>query len=694
MKERLVGFTRTRLPEVTRYILIGLVITIISFLFPQDSMFNYHFEKNGLWRYQDLVAPFDFAILKPVNEYEQEVNELKSNLYPFYIKDTTIVFNQKNAFSNEFLTKLRESDIEDNLGHVRSNPDLYRQEGLKYLDEVYKRGVVKLEKQHTVNDNTLINIIIRPGEIYRSTTRGLTAEAVVKAEIVDSLKNIKQLENPLFLEEVLKNNIIPDITYNDSLSKLYHDLEISKIVNSKGKVNERDIVVRRGETIDPHTYQKLLSLQKLSKTIENNKNDFLIKGGYLLLTILLVSIFVLFFAIYHPPIFWDIRQLSFMLMWLVLYSYLVYSVKEIGFLNSYLIPFCIVPIIVKNFYNQQIALFVHVLVVLLAGFLAAQNYEFLVAQVMAGVVVMLAKVRVRDWSSFFYSMIYVWLTYTTVFIALALRNEGSFETINLEPLAWISVNILLTLLAFPLIPLLERIFGYTSELTLMELGSLDKPLLKKLSLTSPGTLQHSLQVGNLAEAAAFAIGANALLVKVAAYYHDIGKMKNPFYFIENQGKQSPHDNLTSIQSASIILEHVTEGIRIAKHEGLPKVIIDFIETHHGTTKVEYFYRKHLAANPDGDKDESKFTYTGRLPKTKEEAILMIADSIEAASKSLKILDEATIDNLVENIIAGKIQNKQLDNSNLTFEELVIIKAVFKKQLKSIYHIRIPYPERK
>ena len=695
MKERLVGFM-SKIPAVTRYIQIGLVVVIISFLLPENTVFNYSFEKNGLWRYEDLVAPFDFAVLKPTDEYEKEVGELQSKMYPFYIRDTMIAFNQKNAFSNEFLTKLRDADIEaEDLSHVRSNPDLYRQEGLRYLDKVYKRGVVKLEKQHTVSDeNTLINIINRPGEISRRTVRSVATEVEIEAGIVDSLNNASNLERPLFLEVILKNNIIANITFNDSLTRQFHNVEINRIANSEGKVSERDIIVRRGESIDANTYQKLLSLQKLSENLDDEKNELLVKGGYLLLTILLVSIFVLFFAIYHRDIFLDARHLSFMLMWLILYSYLVYSVKEIGFLNSYLIPFCIVTIVVKNFHNASIALFVHVIVVLLAGFLAAQGYEFLVAQIMAGVVVVLAKVRVRDWSSFFYSMIYVWLTYITVYMALSLRNEGTFETINLEPMAWISLNILLTLLAFPLIPLLERIFGYTSELSLMELGSLDKPLLKELSLKSPGTLQHSLQVGNLAEAAASEIGANALLVKVAAYYHDIGKTKNPFHFIENQGKRSPHESLTPLQSASIILEHVTEGIKIAKAAGLPQVIIDFIETHHGTTRVEYFYRKHIAENPGEEVDESLFTYKGRLPETKEEVLLMVADSIEAAAKSLKKFDEELIDTLVENIVAGKIKHKQFDKSNLTFEELEIIKCVFKKQLKSIYHIRIAYPDGK
>lgn len=690
MKSKFLLFLR-RIPELTRYLQIILVLVIISFIFPDYSAFHYSFEKNGVWRYADLIAPFDFAIQKEDSEYKADIDAVKAKLYPFYTKDSTIAARQRIAFSNAFLSQLMDTSIEEDLNHVRANQDLYRQLGLHYIDQSYRKGVFRLEKQHLVAGETgLINLVNRPGEFSRRMIRSLTTEEMAKEAISDSLKKAIQLERPLFLEEILKKTIIPNIIYNDTLTRMFHDEAISRISKSKDKVSEGDVIVRRSEVINSAAYQKLLSLQEIYANQESGKNEWLVFGGYFILTTLLLIVFVLFFAIFHKNIFYDLRQLSFMLMWLILYSYLVYYVNDLGFLNPYMIPFCIAPIIIKNFYNEEIALFSYVIIILIAGFLSAQGYEFLFVELLAGIVVVLAKVRVRDWSSFFQSMIYVLLTYALSHLGLSLIKEGTLANIEWQPLAWIGLNIVLTALAFPLIPLLERIFGYTSEMTLVELGSLDKPLLKELSLKAPGTLQHSLQVGNLAEAAASAIGADALLVKVAAYYHDIGKIKAPYFFVENQSGKSPHDNLTPLESAQIILDHMTEGVRMAKKERLPKILIDFIETHHGTTRVEFFYKKHLAENPDAPVDESLFRYSGRVPSTKEEIILMLADSIEAASKSLKNPDEQSIDELVEGIIEGKIKQRQFEAVDLSFKELETVKAVLKKQLKSIYHVRIAY----
>jgi cyclic-di-AMP phosphodiesterase PgpH len=277
------------------------------------------------------------------------------------------------------------------------------------------------------------------------------------------------------------------------------------------------------------------------------------------------------------------------------------------------------------------------------------------------------------------------------FIGLSLIEESNFQNFNWSVLVWLSLNGFLTLLAYPLIPLLGNFFGFTSSITLAELSDLNHPLLKELSLKTPGTLQHSLQVANLSEAAAKAINANDLLVKVAAMYHDIGKTLKSNYFIENQSGVNPHDKLPYIESAKVIIEHVTEGERMAEKANLPRVITRFITTHHGTTLVEFFYRKHLRDNSDGDKDKHHFQYPGPKPQTKEETILMLADSLEATAKSLKILDNTSIDELVERIVSEKITQGQLQDSALTFNDLEKCKTSFKQTLKNIHHVRIEYP---
>ncbi|MDH3651011.1 MAG: HDIG domain-containing protein, partial [Saprospiraceae bacterium] len=297
----------------------------------------------------------------------------------------------------------------------------------------------------------------------------------------------------------------------------------------------------------------------------------------------------------------------------------------------------------------------------------------------------------RYLSRFFRSILWILVAYALGYLGLSLIKEGSFLTIDWTVFAWLFVSVVLTLLAYPLIPLLERLFGFTSNITLSELADLDRPLLRELGVKAAGTMQHSLQVGNLSEAAVDAIGGNTLLVKVAALYHDIGKMKNPAFFIENQVDSNPHDAMPEVESAGIIIDHVTEGEKMARKHNLPNDIIRFITTHHGTTRVEYFYRKHLEKFPNGEPSEPLFRYRGPKPSTREETVLMLADSIEAACKSLKEPSEQKISEMVDSIITKKVSQDQLIGSGLTFEELEKVRTSFKSVLKSIYHIRIEYP---
>jgi putative nucleotidyltransferase with HDIG domain len=311
---------------------------------------------------------------------------------------------------------------------------------------------------------------------------------------------------------------------------------------------------------------------------------------------------------------------------------------------------------------------------------------------LAGIVAILTPFEVRNWSRFFQSMLLIFLAYAFGFLGLSLIDNGSYIGIEWSVYRWLFINVFLTLLAYPLVPLLERLFGFLSPFTLVELSDMNRPLLRELSIKAPGTLQHSLQVANLAEAAATKIKANTLLVKVAALYHDIGKITQSNYFIENKGSKNPHDNISPTESAKVIVDHVKNGVAMAKKNGLPQVLIDFIKTHHGTTRVEYFYRQHCNNTNNDIADDKDFKYPGPRPRSKEEAILMIADSLEAASKSLKEPTMEDIDQLVEKIIAGKIAHRQLENTGLSFRELQLCKSEWKKLLKSIYHVRIEYPD--
>ena len=574
---------------------------------------------------------------------------------------------------------------------VRS-PDRYSDFGKNYLKQLYKRGVVQLSDKHKGEANDFVINVIKGNTNHPQTLGNLLLVKDAKSLLTDSLP-YSRLAEPEFLLSILENSIVPNITYNDTLTNKLLDEEIGQIALYKGRVPKGEIIVTRGGFITDDIYWKLWSYKdKYEKEITNKQSYYGIFGGYFILTILIIGIFLVYVRLYAKGVFAKFNKLLFILLWLVAYSYLVYAVEELGMLSTYIIPFCIVPIVIKTFFNERLALFTHLSVILLASFISSLGYEFTFLQIIAGIAVLLSRVDTRDWTRFFYSLSAIFVVYALGYIGLSLIQEGQFADIDWRVVSWLLVSTFLTLLAYPLIPLLERLFGFTSSITLVELSDTNRPLLRRLAEEAPGTLQHSLQVANLSEAAARKIGADHLLVKAGALYHDIGKLKMPEYFIENQSGVNPHESLTHIESAKIIIGHVTEGMKMAKKARLPKVIVNFIKTHHGTTRTEYFYRNHLKENPDVEVDEQLFRYPGPMPTSKEESIMMMADSVEAACKSLKNPTGEELNDLINKIINGKIQNGQFEQSELTFQELEACKSVFKQMMKSVHHGRIKYPE--
>jgi len=457
-----------------------------------------------------------------------------------------------------------------------------------------------------------------------------------------------------------------------------------------------DIIISRNQLVKSSNAQILKEYYapQMSESSFFSSDRLIYFLGYFLLTALIIGALLVFAQKYFPDIFDKTSGVLFLLLWPVLFSLLVFLVNQNETISPYLIPFCLAPIIVYNFYDGRLALLVHIVVILIASFLSGLGYEFTFLQILAGIVTVLIISETRYWNKFFQSILAILATYIIGYLGLALINSGSLDRPEYNVFGWLAINTLLLLLAYPFIPIIEKIFGFTSSITLAELSDMNKPLLKELSLKAPGTLQHSLQVANLGEAAAERIGANSLLVKTAALYHDIGKLKQSHYFIENSKGENHHDSISNFESAEIIINHVIEGEAMAKKARLPRLISDMIKTHHGTTRVEYFYRKQLNDEPNREFDESIFRYPGPKPSTKEQTILMLADSIEAAAKSLKSPTGQDIDALVDKIVDYKIDEGQLSDSTLSFNELEACKDVFKSLLRSIYHVRIEYPEEK
>ncbi len=673
-----------------RYVLILVVVVIIGFLFPREQQFKYAFSEGTIWMYPDLYAPYDFPVLKSEEEMEAERKELEEKT-AIYVYREEVEKAVQEAFQKAFEQSLVAAESNSQMEDVLRRPEKYKAYADRLLRKLYDRGIVDLLSKHREKGPDFVITILRGNVAHPQTVQAVMDLAKAKNWISDSLP-YSGLSQPEFLLPVLQDVLQPNVLYSDSLTRKFIEDQLAKSQVARGFVREGELIVSRGERITPQLHQKLTSFFQADAKIGYKWSPYIILLGYLMLTAFIIGLLVAFLYVHAPEVYYDLSKLVFFLMWVVIYSGLVYLIEHSESLSAYIIPFAIAPIVIKTFFSDRLALFTHIIIIMMVSILSSQGYEFTILQLMAGIVAVMTNPDGRDWAAFFRSMLFIFLAYLIGHLGITLLQEGRLDMSDLVFLGWVAMSVFQTLLAYPLVPLLGRLFGYVSPISLMELSDMNKPLLQELALKAPGTLQHSLQVGNMAETAARAIGADALLVKVGALYHDIGKALHAEYFIENQSGKNPHDELDDLESARIIIAHVTDGIALAKKYGLPELVIDFIRTHHGDTRVEYFYRNYKKTHPDEEIDESLFRYPGPKPVTKEQTILMLADSLEAASKSLKNPTAAAIDELTEKIISGKIAAGQLHESEMTFEELKVCTDIFREMLKSIQHTRVEYPK--
>lgn len=679
------------LQQIGKYLVVLIAVAFISTLFPNNIRFKYQFDRGQIWNYETLNAPFDYPIKKAQTEIEADIQEREASFSPYYEMDLNLIKEKRSLFDQAFKLQLDAAKGNSQFVEVFEQPDRYTRFGKNFLDRIYENGVIEVDPQHQSKKKDFVFNLIKGNVTQKQSIGNVLSTTDARNLLSDSLP-YSPLSESDFLYPILEDLISPNITYNAERTKQFRDDLIASIPTTKGIVKKGDLVIQEKGIVTDEIYEKLDSFKAAyAEQIIQDRSPLGIFFGYFILTSLIIGVFLLYIQRFASEEFKRLGQVIFIFLWLVIYSYLVYIFEQSNALSTYMIPFCIVPIVIKHFYNSRIALFTHIIVILIASFLSSLGYEFTFMQIIAGIVAVLGNVDSRDLSQFFYLLISIFLAYAFTYFGLSMIQEGNPINVNWSVYTYLFINVILILLAYPLIPILERLFGFTSTSSLLELSDINRSLLQQLSAKAPGTFQHSLQVGNLGEAAARAIGADHLLVKVAALYHDIGKMQNPTYYIENQNGTNPHRELTALESAKMIIAHVTEGMLLAKKHRLPKLIAQFITTHHGTTRVEYFYRKHQEINNEIEVDEKWFRYPGPKPSTKEQTILMLADSIEAACKSLKNPTGQDIDNMIEKIITGKINAGQLDESAITFGELEETRRVFKKLLRSIHHVRLEYP---
>ncbi|WP_432710844.1 HD family phosphohydrolase [Pedobacter sp.] len=668
-----------------KYIMMVLTVLIITFFLPKQPRFRYEFEKGKVWLNKDLISPFSFAILKTNPQVVTDKKEALENVLPIYRYETDMYSAIEEAFLNEFDVKWKTSGFPEN------ERQAYKTAAHKLLTYIYKKGIIAPDLKHQ-KEKKPFDLSLLENNITKTVN---SQDLFTVQSALEYAKENFKANNPAYKDVVIgliENHLQPNIIFDERMTTIVQDNTVNSLSTTHGMVQKGELIIAKNSVIDDEAYQKLLSFRSTyeaqTKTIGDST---LVYIGQILLVGFNLSLLMVFLYLFRKDIFADNRQLSLLLLVITIMLLALTWAIKLNLPSLYYIPFTIVPIIIRILFDTRLALYLHLLVILLAGFFVPNSFEFVYYQITAGMVAIYSIRNLIKREQLLLSALFILSSYFICFLGIGLLREGSFQEIEWANFVPFVVSVLLSLLAYPLIYAFERMFGITSDVALIELTNTNNKLLRELAFKAPGTFQHSLQVANLAEAAIFKIGGNSLLVRAGALYHDIGKIENPQYFIENQNTAvSPHDKLPYEQSAQIIIKHVHKGIEITRRHQLPESVIDFIRTHHGNTRVDYFYQSFLKNSPEKFVDENIFRYPGPIPFSKETGVLMLADSVEAASRSLKNPDAQNINDLVERIINYKLEQNQLDNCDLTLKDLETIKLIFKTMLMSIYHVRIDY----
>jgi cyclic-di-AMP phosphodiesterase PgpH len=692
-----------------RALLFIISVIVIVLLFPREGKFKYEFQKGKPWMHETLIAPFDFPIYKSDKQIQIEKDSLLKLFSPFFVFDSSELETERDRFSlfyqqktDEFIAKIfSKSNNELQKNTFINNANDFKEFSIQLLSKVYSKGIIDISEiaENSVENGQIIILKDKMAENY-SITDFYTQKTAYEYAISSMDKYLKDnkviIQYPDFYKSVnLYEFIEPNIFYDQKTSEIVKATLLKNLSNSKGMVQEGERIITKGDVIDTRVHRILESLKHDFESKMGSSFHFqIILLGQIIFVIACFTVLFLFLFNFRKDILQNSLKTLFILMVVLIIVSIASVTLRISTNSIYIVPFALVPIIIKTFYDSRLALFIHIITVLLVGFFAPNGFEFVFLNFIAGIVAIFSLTNLYRRGKLFLSSALVILTYSFVYFGMAITQEGNFANIEWQNFIFFAFNGALVLSSYPLIYIFEKIFGFLSDVTLMELSDTNQKLLRELAEKAPGTFQHSIQVANLAEEAIIKVGGNPLLVRTGALYHDIGKLTEPIYFIENQRTGfNPHDMHEFDESADIIIDHVKGGVELARKHKLPEKLIDFIRTHHGTGKVQYFYRSYIKKFPNKDIDISKFSYPGPKPMSKETAVLMMADSVEAASRSLTDYTDKTIDNLVETIINNQINDGQFDNAEVTFKDVTTIKAIFKDKIANIYHARIKYPEK-
>ncbi|MCB9185605.1 MAG: HDIG domain-containing protein [Flavobacteriales bacterium] len=675
-----------RIQRVLLFIVTGLIVVL---LLPKEGKFKYEYQKGRPWGHEDLVAPFDFAIEKPKAELDAEIQQVRSNSKTYLRLDEEGADKAKTDFRTRFIEAFK-PDSSQSRSLKKLEKNLFA--GQSALKKVYEKGILRNSSEiEKPSNKQLIYLLDGNTATQVQLNRFYTVQTAYDrmSKILDDFKGIdKEL-----LLSVLSESLVQNVVYDEQTTEQILADELNAISETRGMIPKGLMVISRGDMVDGENLLVLESLRKeYQSRLGSSESYYLILLGQLIMVTIVLLMFWLFLSQYRSDLMQNNWQVTFLLMLIAGMVAIASLAQRIPNINLYLVPFCLIPVIVRSFFDSRIALFAHIVTLIIVGFEAPNGFEFMFLELIAGIIAIFSLLSLQNRSQLFVSMLVVFVTYSASYFSIAVMQEGDIKNIDLSMFIWFAGSVGLTLLAYPLIYLFEKVFGFISEVTLLELNNTNHKLLRQMATEAPGTFQHSLQVASLAETAIYEIGGNALLVRTGALYHDIGKLYAPMYFIENQVTGvNPHDDLSFDESAKIIINHVIKGIELAKENNLPEQLIDFIRTHHGTSTVQYFYRSYLQNFPEGELDQEHFSYPGPKPFTKEMAVLMMADSVEAASRSLSEYTTESVGKLVDNIIDRQFNEGQFDSANITLRDITEVRSIFKKKLLNIYHVRVEYP---
>ena len=661
-----------------------VTVSVITYFMPKEGKFNYEFDINTPWKYGLLQASFDFPIYKSEQQVQKEQDSLLIYYQPYFVIDKNV--------EKDMQTKLRE-DYNQTLRFLLPGTNYLRH--IEHaLSHIYERGILSANDAQILTEDSIQEVLLVDKNIAKSQPCKLlftTKEAyeyLLNSDTLHFSKRILQACN-------LNNYLAPNISYDPDKSETAKQELLSNIAWASGMVMNGQKIIDRGEIINAHTYDILCSLQKeWEKRSESTQEIRLTFAGQVLLVSIFVICFIFYLELFRKEYYERQRSVLLLFSLIVCFPVVLSIMVEQNVSNVYIIPLAMIPIIIGIFLDSRTAFVAHTTIVLICSIFLRHPHEFIILQMATGMMAIYSLRELSQRSQLLRTSLIVVICYALIYFAFELIHEDDLTKLNTRMYIYFFINGILLLFVYPLLLILEKTFGFTSNVTLVELSNINTKLLREMSEIAPGTFQHSLQMANLAAEAANRIGANSQLVRTGALYHDIGKMQNPAFFTENQTNVNPHKSLSYEQSAQVIISHITDGIKLAEKHNLPKVIKDLIRTHHGKGVAKYFYISYKNEHPDEDVDIEKFSYPGPNPFTKEQAILMMADAVEAASRSLPEYTEESISTLIEKIIDGQVSEGYFKECPITFKDIAMVKALFKEKLKTVYHTRITYPELK